>query len=377
MQSAMVPPGPETGVYYIPICNLPFDTKWRPLKEWLCNDCEVDYVQVFTISTSGWIRVLGPYNFYAACDRMKEGVFNGRRIMYDDRNLTSPVLIKDVLDSNASPVSSVSRLATRPPPPAFAPTHHLQSSAYSYSSSSELSYDQVRAGRCSDRGLRHFSLIFHHAQWSLDAAASGQGYQVAPQVLPPETTWYPESAPTYESYANAAETDVAVENRRVIIRRIGHGVSDEQVKTLVKQALERVTPAKEELQRIDVPRGSGNQTKGCAFAVFRTPGVARSVAETLDGKTWNSRRLEARLTNEGSADERPSHVSQGSSSRHRKGGDSSRKKRSTDRPKEPAPSASGESSSSYQSRSQETQAPVIADGTSRGCRSGSKEKRRK
>ncbi|KAF6817131.1 hypothetical protein CSOJ01_02551 [Colletotrichum sojae] len=348
----MVPPGPETGVYYIPICNvcstsldsidlssltpkqLPFDTKWRPLKEWLCNDCEVDYVQIFTISTSGWIRVLGPYNFYAACDRMKEGVFNGRRIMYDDRNLTSPVLIKDVLDSNASPVSSVSRLATRPPPPAFAPTHHLQSSVYSYSSSSELSYDQ-------------------------------------------ETTWYPESAPSYESYANAAEADAAVENRRVIIRRIGHGVSDEQVKTLVKQALERVTPAKEELQRIDVPRGSGNQTKGCAFAVFRTPGVARSVAETLDGKTWNSRRLEARLTNEGSADERPSHVSQGSSSRHRKGGDSSRKKRSTDRPKEPAPSASGESSSSYQSRSQETQAPVIADGTSRGCRSGSKDKRRK
>ncbi|KAF6830201.1 hypothetical protein CPLU01_07495 [Colletotrichum plurivorum] len=373
MQSAMVPPGPETGVYYIPICNvcstslnsidlssltpkqLPFDTKWRPLKEWLCNDCEVDYVQIFTISTSGWIRVLGPYNFYAACDRMKEGVFNGRRIMYDDRNLTSPVLIKNVLDSNASPVSSVSRLATRPPPPAFAPTHHLQSSAYSYSSSPELSYDQ----------------------WSLDAAASGQGYQVAPQVLPPETTWYPESAPCYESYANAAEADVAVENRRVIIRRIGHGVSDEQVKTLVKQALERVTPAKEELQRIDVPRGSGNQTKGCAFAVFRTPGVARSVAETLDGKTWNSRRLEARLTNEGSADERPSHVSQGSSSRHRKGGDSSRKKRSTDRPKEPAPSASGESSSSCQSRSQETQAPVIADGTSRGCRSGSNEKRRK
>ncbi|KAL0767546.1 hypothetical protein CaCOL14_009785 [Colletotrichum acutatum] len=96
MQPYLARPGMETGVFYIPIANLPFDTNWRQFKDWLREGCVVDHVQIFGPSTSGWIRVMGQHNFYGACDRLKEGVFHGRRIMFDDRNMSNPIMIKDV-----------------------------------------------------------------------------------------------------------------------------------------------------------------------------------------------------------------------------------------------------------------------------------------
>ncbi|KND86246.1 hypothetical protein TOPH_09121 [Tolypocladium ophioglossoides CBS 100239] len=59
-----VPPGNETGIYYIPIGGLPFSTVWQLLKDWLRKGgCNVDHIQIFQKSTSGWIRLVGKENF--------------------------------------------------------------------------------------------------------------------------------------------------------------------------------------------------------------------------------------------------------------------------------------------------------------------------
>ncbi len=85
----MVPPGGETGVYYIPISNvrrtscrtgvhqaraacadptcvqLPFSATWQQVKDFLRQVAPVEHVEIFPRSTSGWIRVRGHDNFKA------------------------------------------------------------------------------------------------------------------------------------------------------------------------------------------------------------------------------------------------------------------------------------------------------------------------
>ncbi|KAJ5013271.1 hypothetical protein K4K57_003025 [Colletotrichum sp. SAR 10_99] len=244
MQVVQLPPGPETGNFYIPICNLPFDTRWQALKEWLSRDCEVDYIQLYH-PTSGWIRVKGPYNFYRACDHLKNGVFNGRCIIYDDSNMTSAVVVKQVHnDNNAIPVNGTIR-ARKPAPAPFSAQIDHQS------------------------GPR-FQRISDTSAWGL----------------------------------------MAFRLRELgAMKTLRYSTPEDQIKALIRQSLARVTPVKAELQRIDIPRGSGIQNRGHAIATFRTADIARSVAESLNGKIWNSRRLEARLATEGVAEEQASHAS--------------------------------------------------------------------
>lgn len=84
--SQLVLPGDQTGIYYITFSNvgsnsshviegetncqeqLPFDALVRSLKEWIRKEasCEVDYVEVFPKSTSGWVRLKGKDNFKKA-----------------------------------------------------------------------------------------------------------------------------------------------------------------------------------------------------------------------------------------------------------------------------------------------------------------------
>lgn len=88
-----VPPGDESGIYYILISGvcrdmplapprtslaspdsgskkLPFATIWQLLKDWLRQaGCDVDHIQVFQKSTSGWVRLIGKDNFERALRR--------------------------------------------------------------------------------------------------------------------------------------------------------------------------------------------------------------------------------------------------------------------------------------------------------------------
>ncbi|KAK0380589.1 hypothetical protein CLIM01_02056 [Colletotrichum limetticola] len=146
MQPYLARPGQETGVFYIPIANLPFDTNWRQFKDWLREGCVVDHVQIFGPSTSGWIRVLGQHNFYGACGRLKEGVFHGRRIMFDDRNMSNPIMIKDVevTENSAS-------TRTRSQRPEYTDPNYQQTSPYSYDSYPEASYVQWDQNSCGFR----------------------------------------------------------------------------------------------------------------------------------------------------------------------------------------------------------------------------------
>ncbi|WYZ40230.1 hypothetical protein EsH8_IV_000571 [Colletotrichum jinshuiense] len=345
MQPLMVPPGLETGIFYIPIANLPFDANWRQLKDWLREGCAVDRVQIFAPSTSGWVRVRGQHNFYGACDRLKDGVFHGRRIMFDDRNMTNPIMVKGV-DLNESPVPVPSRARG----PDVGTASYQQTGLYPHDSFSEPSY----------------------AQWDPGSRSLQQGDITTRQ----QTVCYPDDGVSSGGFPGASGQVVTTEHRRIIVKRIGHNASDDQIKDLIRQSLEIITPVKAELQRIDVPRGSNNQTRGHAFATFRTSETAQRVAETLNGKTWNARKIEARMVNEESADEHPRDLG----SRRRKSSDPPKKRRAVDRVKVPSATGSnnrptGESLSSRQPQRQQKTGPVVVDGSNRRSRSESKERK--
>ncbi|KAJ9154762.1 hypothetical protein NKR23_g2437 [Pleurostoma richardsiae] len=96
-QSIEVPPGNKTGVYYIPISNLPFDTTWQDLKDYLREACNVEHVEIFSKSTSAWVRVKGHDNFKKALAHFKEKPFKGRAIVWDARNEQCSARIRTVV----------------------------------------------------------------------------------------------------------------------------------------------------------------------------------------------------------------------------------------------------------------------------------------
>ncbi|RCI10147.1 hypothetical protein L249_8417 [Ophiocordyceps polyrhachis-furcata BCC 54312] len=95
-----VPPGEETGIYYIIISGLPFGTIWQLLKDWLRHaGCDVDHIEVFQKSTSGWIRLIGKPNFERALPVHLQTVpYDNRLILYLDKNRTESVKIMELID---------------------------------------------------------------------------------------------------------------------------------------------------------------------------------------------------------------------------------------------------------------------------------------
>jgi hypothetical protein len=43
--------------------KFPFNSTWQELKDWFSGSCTVDFVEVFSFSSSGWIRLQGKKNF--------------------------------------------------------------------------------------------------------------------------------------------------------------------------------------------------------------------------------------------------------------------------------------------------------------------------
>ncbi|OTA04657.1 hypothetical protein A9Z42_0052290 [Trichoderma parareesei] len=89
-----VPPGDETGEYYITFCNLAFNTTWQEMKDWVSASCPVDYIEVFPSSCSGWMRVKCKDNFEKALAHLQSEHFKDRYLLFDSRNVTQAIKIK-------------------------------------------------------------------------------------------------------------------------------------------------------------------------------------------------------------------------------------------------------------------------------------------
>ncbi|VUC28326.1 unnamed protein product [Clonostachys rosea] len=115
----MVHPGAVTGVYYITFCNvcvhpgsvwstilcaqvsnivgeiqLPAYVTWQELKRHITQVCEVDRVEIFPASTSGWVRLKGHLNFEKAWALLKHG-YQDRDLRPSGKNRFESLMIKE------------------------------------------------------------------------------------------------------------------------------------------------------------------------------------------------------------------------------------------------------------------------------------------
>ncbi|KAI3394067.1 hypothetical protein diail_3242 [Diaporthe ilicicola] len=87
----VVPPGNQTGTYYIPISNLPFNVSWQEVKDHVRQVCTVDHVEIFPKSTSGW----------GIAEQLNGKEFKGRAVIADDRNADRPLKVRDLMVSGS------------------------------------------------------------------------------------------------------------------------------------------------------------------------------------------------------------------------------------------------------------------------------------
>jgi hypothetical protein len=74
-QVFMVPPGNRTGIYYIVVAGLPWNTSWQTLKDFTKRvsdgtQLNIDYVMVYPGSTDGWVRIMGLKPFQEALGKL-------------------------------------------------------------------------------------------------------------------------------------------------------------------------------------------------------------------------------------------------------------------------------------------------------------------
>ncbi|KAK7952371.1 uncharacterized protein PG986_008099 [Apiospora aurea] len=117
-----VPPGDQTGLYYILISNsrqLPWQTSWQQVKDHVRTVCAVERVEIFNESTSGWVSVRGRESFDLALQFLSTELFNGRPTFADGRNAEQSIPIKKLVDTSLPDSTSRSPQTPRytPPPP--------------------------------------------------------------------------------------------------------------------------------------------------------------------------------------------------------------------------------------------------------------------
>lgn len=101
---------------------------------------------------------------------------------------------------------------------------------------------------------------------------------------------------------NSSHSRQAADQRRIIIKHLGHNTSEDQVRKMVKGTVRKLTADKSQLQHIDFPRARDGRLRGHVYVTFKSRAMAQLVADDLNGRPFQRRHLEARLTGDGVRD---------------------------------------------------------------------------
>ncbi|KAI1823043.1 hypothetical protein F4861DRAFT_540351 [Xylaria intraflava] len=337
--SVIVPPGNETGYYYIPIANLPWQTSWQELKDHVRTVCLVEHVEINEDSTSGHVVLKGRANFDAAFRLLNGGIFHDRALIADGRNIDGSVLVKHHVDTpTSSPQSPIASRHTRIPtqpispstaqsPPSYgdwpatsagsymmipvmaSPTYPVPCTMADYTDSAAMysinGYNNGHAGALITPGA--FCLAApDYGQQYMPSEPYGNGYTLSTSDM----TTSPEGRTHY--VVPPPSDAVAIKKRKIIIRQLHPWASETQIRDLIRQ---KAGSDAAKLQKLDVPMADGQQgvNRGYAFATFETEEAADRVIKGLNNYQYEGRVLEVKHTKEGVSDR---HTSQGSRSSH-------------------------------------------------------------
>ncbi|KAF3768344.1 hypothetical protein M406DRAFT_71397 [Cryphonectria parasitica EP155] len=259
MLKDMALPGNQTGVYYIPISNLPFNTSWQQIKDFVRQGCEVDHVEFFRKSTSGWVRLKGRH--------LNGTEFNGRAIIAEGKNANSPILVRG-LEACKSKAASSGRLDGRNYCTMFAaPEKPGQVSA------PILAY----AGSILDATQRYNPGTLYAAHEPYSKYGSQAVAMQNSQMAAMDTSKTPERGVIY------------TEQRGIQIRNLSSRATESQTREAV---LNLIGSEASFISEIRIPLSREGKPRGLAFVHFQTAELAKRMVMLLNGFVFRGRKLQ-------------------------------------------------------------------------------------
>ncbi|KAK8140533.1 hypothetical protein PG984_000599 [Apiospora sp. TS-2023a] len=332
-----VPPGDQTGLYYILISNsqqLPWQTSWQQVKDHVRTVCAVERVEIFNESTSGWVSVRGRESFDLALQFLSTELFNGRPTFADGRNAEQSIPIKKLVDTSLPDPTSCSPQTPRytPPPVSYSisspalPKHSSAeygqwntAPAYPAAASPVIDYvpysTTMSTASMSTVTSPGFStaLPWYSGGASMQPSASMQSnHSMAPYY---ENASYQSPASYYSStdyrnirtpshvpssvYEAQQASTVAVEWRKIVIKGLPTWAQYEHVRSLL------MTKASLQVDRaafINISlstRGDGSSGRRHATVTFSDERTASGMVKELNGAEIGGMRLTVEMAKEG------------------------------------------------------------------------------
>ncbi|KAI0976171.1 hypothetical protein F4678DRAFT_215991 [Xylaria arbuscula] len=329
--SGMAPPGNETGYYYIPIANLPWQTSWQELKDHVRTVCSVEHVEINEDSTSGHVVLKGRANFDAAFRLLNGGVFQDRALIADGRNVDNWVLVREHVDSLAAstqpPVVSrrttaaaqpTSLMMAQPSPgyvewpvasasPSYMMSPVLESPSY-YVPGVMPEYTDSAAMYALERShaavgpAGPYPPFSGYIQQCTPSEYYGNNYTVAHNDTRPREG---------KKYADTVST----KRRKITVRQIQPWINESQIRELIRNKAGVDTG---KIQKLDMPLADGQQgvNRGYATATFESEEAAEKVIKRLNNYKYEGRPLEVKYAKDGAPDNQGSRSGHHRSSHH-------------------------------------------------------------
>ncbi|KAG9242020.1 hypothetical protein BJ878DRAFT_193317 [Calycina marina] len=329
--------GDITGLYYIPVANLPWGCTWQMLKDFARNSSggellDIDHALVNSGSKTGWVRVKGKENFRKALTHLNGGVLEHRCMIADGRNEMQTLTLCDTVagpppqrhqgsssnsiqDTHQSPTISQSYYGmTSPSKSAYAVSEastchsyytpqlaHLPSPMYNSSAYELPAPNYEYLGQHTSQS--HISYV--HPATSL-AVYAGNLEPYAPVYVssPPAVTYSIPSSYTEPSLPQPPPTSTSTlamaEARKIVITQLQYFCTTADIQDLLYTAMANYSASYHyELEDLEVIKNSNGTSKGHAFAILSSYDVACYVVDSLNGCKFKGRTLQVRFAKEG------------------------------------------------------------------------------
>ncbi|KAK7923087.1 hypothetical protein PG985_007158 [Apiospora marii] len=329
-----VPPGDQTGLYYILISNLPWQTSWQQVKDHVRTVCAVERVEIFNESTSGWVSVRGRESFDLALQFLSTELFNGRPTFADGRNAEQPIPIKKLVDTSLPDPTLRSPQTPRytPPPVSYSisspalPKHSSAeygqwntAPAYPATASPVVDYVPYSTAMSTASMSTVTSPGYSTASpWyssgaSMQPSASMQSnhsmspyYDNASYQSPASyysstdyrNTWTPSHVPSPVYEAQQAST-VAVEWRKIVIKGLPTWAQYEHVRSLLMNKASLQTDRAGFINISLSTRGDGSSGRRHATVTFSDEMTASGMVKELNGAEIGGLRVTVEMAKEG------------------------------------------------------------------------------
>lgn len=321
-----VGPGNQTGLYYILLSNLPWQTSWKQMKDHVRTVCSaVERVEIFNESTSGWVCVRGRENFRAAMRHLSRTPFQDRPIFIDGRNAKEEIPIKRLVGGTERPMAtprSPRTPRTAPQmmpfpvttPPLMSPTASSHGQWPSPSTISVMSSPTVygmppmgpaMSGDYRDNNYWYQSYDNNYVEnapmvlGQIPAYQAELSYQYS-QPSEPYNNHYstmPDiSQAPVQTHMQSSPAVIETEYRKIIIKNLSRWAQSDQIKSLLRS---RCGFGGGEVNSIKIPRSREGGNRRHAMITFEKGEHAARAVQRLHDFRFEGHQLDVKITNEG------------------------------------------------------------------------------